>query len=189
MEFLWSYNFVWQSFSQRSQLRAAGKSHRPVTTHKNIAPCSTRFAFTSPLAMPCSLQSGFPGLPAATAGLLNIKAASTGKPLQMKDDNAERASRPSSAPSIPPCPHPWGRKAAGSMEVSGTLVMGLNCFSLAASTGFLLLSACVSRGEHMGLGDLMFHGLLGCQNVLHFYLLQHSRWSSLRKKKTCAAGP
>lgn len=55
-------------------------------------------------------------------------------------------------------------------EGSGTLVMWLNCFSLPASTGFLLLSTCVSRGEHMGHGDLMFHGLLGCQNVLHYYL-------------------
>lgn len=156
-------------------IRAARESHRPQSTHKNIVPCSIRFAFTSPLTMPCSLHSDFPGLPTATAGLLDIKAASTRKTLQVKDNSAERAARHSSALSIPPCLHPWGRKVAESMEESGTLVMWLNCFSLAASTGFLLLSTCVSRGEHMGLGDLMFHGLLGCQNVSHYYLLQHSR--------------
>lgn len=156
-------------------IRAAGESHRPQSTHKNTVPCSIRFAFTSSLAMPCSLQSDFPALATAIAVLLDIKAASKRKLLQVKDDSAGRKTRHSPAPSIPPCPHLWGRKVADSMEGSGTLVMWLNCFSLAASTGFLLLSTCVSRGEHMGLGDLMFHGLLGCQNVLHYYLLQHSR--------------
>lgn len=80
------------------------------------------------------------------------------------------------------CP-PLGSSTADVMEGGGKPVFWLDCFSLPASMEFLLFSTSVNRGEHMGLGDSMFHGLLGCQNVLHYYLLQHSRWSSLRKKK------
>lgn len=130
--------------------------------------------------MPLSLESGFPGLLVATTSL---KAASKRKPLQVWRTSMWREHQCTSAPSFSPCPQVWGRNVADVTEGSRRLVMLLNCFSLPASTGFLLLSTCVSRGEHMDLGDLMFHGLLGCQNVLHYYLLQHSRWSSLRKKK------
>ena len=107
------------------------------------------------------------------AGCQSCKRGKT--PPSLKDHSAERAARYSSAPSTSSCPHPWSRNVTKTTEGSGTLVMWFNCFFLLASMGFLLLSTCVSGGEHMGLGDLMFHGLLGCQNVLHYYLLQHSR--------------
>lgn len=124
-----------------------------------------------------SLELVFLGVAVAAAGwqISNVQA--------WENPSESQGQSCPSAPSTPPCPHPWGRKVADTTEGSGTLVMWLNRLSLPASAGFLLLSTCLSRGEHMGLGDLMFHGLLGCQNALHYYLLQHSRWSSLRKKK------
>lgn len=100
----------------------------------------------------------------------------------LKDKKGERASRYLCPFFSSLCP-PLSRNTGDVIEGGGKPVIWLNCFSLPASMEFLFFSTSVNRGEHMGLGDSMFHGLFGCQNVLYYYLLQHSRWSSLRKKK------
>lgn len=191
MKFLWDNNFRWQSSSRTAGLQGSSRKIPQTSRHswkprglanRICVPFSLSRATVPRLRLPWA-----PGGYSRAAGYQSCKHEKT--PPSLKDNRAERAARYPSAPSTPPHPHPQGRKVANKMEGIGTLVMWLNHFSLPASTGLLLLSTCVSRGEHMGLGDLMFHGLLGCQNILHYYLLQHSRWSSLRKKKTCAAGP
>lgn len=178
----------WLAGKLAEAVGAAGKSYRPQGTcemscldPKELWTVETGHAtpFCQPFLVSWWLQPDY----------LTSKLQAGGKSPFRSEGQARRGSINVPLPFLSSLCPPLGSSTADVMEGGGKPVFWLDCFSLPASMEFLLFSTSVNRGEHMGLGDSMFHGLLGCQNVLHYYLLQHSRWSSLRKKKTSAAGP